>query len=150
MVRSTTLRPDFVRRGLVVSSWREALLALVRALHSNGKIRVAEEPYARLLEREAAGSTALGGGIALPHARSTASPEARLAVALLEPAVDFNAADGIPVDLVFLLLGPPEAPGEHVKLLARIARLAQRASVLEELRAARADAEFREVLEREL
>jgi len=144
------LRPEVVRLGLRVSSWQEALLVLVRALHKTGAIREASEPYARLLEREAAASTALGGGIALPHARTMASPEPRLAVALLDPAVEFNAPDGIPVDLVFLLVGPPEAPGEHVKLLARIARLAQRAGVLADLRSAPDEDGLRAILEREL
>ncbi len=144
------MRPAVAKSSLAVASWQECLLVLVRALHDAGKVATVDEPYRSLLEREAVASTALGGGIALPHARTPASPEATMAVARLVPAVDFRAPDGAPVDLVFLLVGPPEAPGEHVRILARVARLAQRPSVLEDLRAARDDDRFRAVLEREL
>lgn len=146
----SALRPAVAKSSLAVASWQECLLVLVRALHDAGRVATVDEPYRRLLEREAVASTALGGGIALPHARTPASPEATMAVARLVPAVDFRAPDGAPVDLVFLLVGPPEAPGEHVRILARVARLAQRPSVLEDLRAAGDDDRFRAVLEREL
>ncbi len=146
----SAIRPEVVRSSLAVASWQECLLVLVRALHEAGRVREIEEPYRRLLDREEMASTALGGGIALPHARTPASPEATMAVARLVPAVDFRAPDGAPVDLVFLLVGPPEAPGEHVRILARIARLAQRPAVLDDLRAARDDDRFRAILEREL
>jgi len=128
----------------------DALFKLVDDLRAAGALLETDEPVLRLIEREAAATTALGGGIALPHARTAFCPDPCLAVARLSPAVDFGATDTIPVDLVFLLLGPPEAPGEHVRLLARIAKLAQREGVLSELRGARDEREFREILEREL
>jgi mannitol/fructose-specific phosphotransferase system IIA component (Ntr-type) len=143
--------PPMVARVDLASRGRDdALLILLHDLRAAGALDQEEEPFRRLVEREAAASTALGGGIALPHARTQHCPMPRLAVARLSPTVEFGAADGIPVDLVFLLLGPPEAPGEHVKLLARIAKLAQRSGVLADLRSARDDREFRVILEREL
>jgi nitrogen PTS system EIIA component len=147
---NTPFAPTVARVDLASRSRDEALLVLVHDLRAAGALDQEEEPFRRILEREAAATTALGGGIALPHARTPYCPVPRLAVARLSPAVDFGATDGIPVDLVFLLLGPPESPGEHVKLLARIAKLAQRNGVLENLRAAEDDLEFREILEVEL
>jgi PTS system fructose-specific IIA component len=144
------LAPSVVRVDLAARGRDDVLRILVRDLRAAGALDQEDEPFRRLLEREAAATTALGGGIALPHARTSHCPSPRLAVARLVPALDFDASDAIPVDLVFLLLGPPEAPGEHVKLLARIARLAQRESILADLRGARDEPEFRAILGREL
>ncbi len=150
MRQSAGFAPSVVRVDLASKGRDDALRLLVADLRAAGAVREEVEPIRRLLEREAVATTALGGGIALPHARTVACPVPRLAVARLSPAVDFGASDAIPVDLVFLLLGPPEAPGEHVKLLARIAKLAQRRGTLAELRGARDDREFRAILDREL
>jgi nitrogen PTS system EIIA component len=142
--------PLVVRADLASRGRDDALLILVRDLRAAGALDQEEEPLRRLVEREAAATTALGGGIAIPHARTPHCPAPCLAAARLDPAVDFGATDGIPVDMVFLLLGPPEAPGEHVRLLARIAKLAQRSGVLADLRSAADDRELREILGREL
>ena len=142
--------PTVVRVDLAARSRDDVLRLLVADLRAAGAVRDEAEPFRKLLEREEAATTALGGGIALPHARTASCPDPRLAVARLAPALDFGATDSIPVDLVFLLLGPPEAPGEHVKFLARIAKLAQRSGVLADLRSAADDRELREILDREL
>ncbi len=142
--------PSVVHVDLAARERDEALRLLVAELRAAGAVRDDAEPLRKLVEREAVASTALGGGIALPHARTVSCPEPRLAVARLSPPVDFGASDTVPVDLVFLLLGPPEAPGEHVRLLARIAKLAQRKAVLAELRGAPDGRSFRAVLDREL
>jgi PTS system nitrogen regulatory IIA component len=81
-----------------------------------------EQVYERLLERERLGSTGLSGGVALPHARIAGIDEARGAFLRLADAVDFDAMDGQPVDLVFALLVPEEATDEHLQLLAALAR----------------------------
>ncbi len=150
MRSGASVLPSVIRFGLAAASRDQALRAIVHDLYGAGALLEEEEPYRRLVEREKVQSTALGGGIAIPHARTHYCDELRLAVARLAPPVDFGASDSIPVDLVFLLLGPPEAPGEHVRLLARIARLAQKREAVEALRAARDPADFRAVVEREL
>lgn len=76
-----------------------------------------------LLERERLGSTGMGRGIALPHARTPAISEARGAFIRLEGSIDFDAVDGEPVDLIFGLLVPQEATDEHLQLLAKLAAL---------------------------
>ncbi len=150
MMPSAGFAPSVVRVDLAARGRDEVLRRLVADLRAAGAVRDVEEPLRRLVEREAVATTALGGGIALPHARTAGCAEPRLAVARLSPAVDFGATDGIAVDLVFVLLGPPEAPGEHVRLLARIARLAQRKTALAELRGAPDEGSFRSILDREL
>lgn len=76
-----------------------------------------------VLEREAVLSTGIGGGVALPHGRSGAVSELYMAAGTVPDGVDFDALDGRPVRLVFLLVGPVESAGEHVKALSRLSRI---------------------------
>lgn len=77
--------------------------------------------YADARAREEKTATGVPGGIAIPHCRSTAVTEATLAMARLDPAVDFGAKDG-PADLVFFIAAPEGADQEHLQLLAKLAR----------------------------
>ncbi|MCB1760324.1 MAG: PTS sugar transporter subunit IIA [Gammaproteobacteria bacterium] len=79
--------------------------------------------FDKLLERERLGSTGLGQGIALPHARMEGVEHARAALIRLPEGIDFDAMDNQPVDLVVGLMVPQEATDEHLQLLAQLARL---------------------------
>jgi len=76
-----------------------------------------------LVERERLGSTGLGKGIALPHARMPQVAKAVAAFIKLPKGVDFDAVDGEPVDLAFAMLVPKEATQEHLQLLAQLAKM---------------------------
>jgi PTS system nitrogen regulatory IIA component len=76
-----------------------------------------------LLERERLGSTGLGKGIALPHARMSQVTQAIGAFITLPEGVDFDAIDSSPVDLAFAMLVPEEATDEHLQLLAKLASM---------------------------
>ena len=90
-----------------------------------------------LAERERLGSTGFGQGVAIPHGKIEGLNRIYgLFVRLGEP-VDFKALDKDPVDLVFLLLSPPEAGAEHLKALAAISRVTRNARTLEQMRGAR-------------
>lgn len=90
-----------------------------------------------LIEREQLGSTGLGQGVAIPHGKIEGLEKIYgLFVRLAEP-VDYKAIDGRPVDLVFLLLSPPEAGADHLKALAVISRITRHAATLERMRGAR-------------
>ena len=90
-----------------------------------------------LLERERLGSTGVGNGIAIPHGRLPGLQRLHGLFARVEPPVDFDAVDQQPVDLVFLLLAPEGAGADHLKALARIARLLRDQDVAKKLRASR-------------
>ncbi|WP_315762045.1 PTS sugar transporter subunit IIA [Sphingomonas sp. Y38-1Y] len=90
----------------------------------------------RLTAREKLGTTGFGGGIAIPHARIEGLGEVRGLFARLATPVDFQAVDGLPVDLVMLLLSPADAGGEHLKALARVSRRLRDAAFAEKLRGA--------------
>jgi len=89
-----------------------------------------------LLERERLGSTGLGRGIALPHARLPQVARTVAAFIQLTDGVDFDAVDGQPVDLAFAMLVPNEATEEHLQLLARLAKMFSDAEFCESLRRA--------------
>ncbi len=76
-----------------------------------------------LMERERLGPTAMGRGVAIPHARMPGVPQMTGFFARLEKGVDFDAADGGSVDLVFLLLAPENAGADHLRALAKVSRL---------------------------
>jgi len=116
---------------------RDALLRrLVECLVSTGALTAVEEPLRRLIEREEVMSTGIHPGIAVPHAYTGAAPKSVCALARLASGMDFRSLDGGKVFIVFCLLGPPDATEQHVRLLARIARLIEMPGVIDDLRMA--------------
>jgi len=87
-----------------------------------------------LLQRERLGSTGVGGGIAIPHGKLAELDRIFGMFARLPKPIDFEAQDGQPVDLVFLLLAPEGVGADHLKALARIARLTREPNTTTKLR----------------
>jgi PTS system nitrogen regulatory IIA component len=90
-----------------------------------------------LQAREAVGSTGVGYGVAVPHARVAGVTRLRGVFVRLEHAVEFDAVDDRPIDLIFALFAPPDASGEHLRALARVSRILRQAELREQLRKAR-------------
>lgn len=121
------------------SSKKRILEQAARLLAGSAEEPDAEQIFERLLERERLGSTGLAGGVALPHARMPGLEESRGAFLQLANAVEFDALDGNPVDLVFALLVPENANEEHLQLLARLAAMFNEEELRERLRKAGTD-----------
>ena len=92
---------------------------------------------ASLSEREQLGSTGFGHGVAIPHGKVDGLKRIYCLFARLAEPLDYKAIDGRPVDLVFLLLSPPDAGAEHLKALAAISRVTRNGATLEKMRGAR-------------
>lgn len=90
--------------------------------------------FETLLTREKLGSTGLGLGIAIPHGKVATLNRVRGLFARLATPIDFEAVDGQPVDLVFVLLAPEHAGADHLKALARISRMLRDPAVVAKLR----------------
>jgi len=90
-----------------------------------------------LMAREATGSTGVGAGVAVPHARLAGLDKIHGVFLRLDKPVDFEAVDDQPVDLVFALLAPKGARAQHLRALARVARALRRPELREQLRQAR-------------
>lgn len=101
-----------------------------------------DEVLAAVREREDELSTAIGHGVAIPHARAASVRELSVVCGVTVSPVPFEAADGEPVRLLFLIVGPEGSAGQHVKVLSRIARLVARDSVRRRLLDAATAAEF--------
>ncbi len=93
-----------------------------------------QEIFQTLLEREKLGSTGVGNGIAIPHGKIPGLTELTGLVAFLDKPIDFDALDDEPVDVVFLLLAPEAGGADHLKALARVARVLREPETLEKLR----------------
>src|SRR5829696_773842 len=103
-----------------------------------GRLQVdAAEILSSISERERLGSTGFGQGVAIPHGKIDGLARIYCMFARLSEPVDYKAIDGQPVDLVFLLLSPPDAGAEHLKALAAISRVTRHAGTLEKMRGAR-------------
>jgi PTS system fructose-specific IIC component len=114
-------------------SKEQVLTALVGLLAEHGRIQGREALLAALLEREGLGSTGIGHGVAIPHARTAELTRPAIAFARSEHAVDYDAIDGQPARIFFLLVAPENGGNEHLLLLSRIARLMRDTSVRERL-----------------
>ena len=114
--------------------------SLMQHLANLASQRLGTEPAtinAAINEREQLGSTGFGQGVAIPHAKIDGLAQIYALFARLGEPADYKAIDGRPVDLVFLLLSPPDAGAEHLKALAAISRVTRDAATLERLRGAR-------------
>lgn len=90
-----------------------------------------------VLERERLGTTGIGGGIAIPHGKIAGLDRIYGFFARIEAPVDFDAVDGEPVDLVFMLLAPETAGADHLKALAKVSRVLRDRIMCEKLRGSR-------------
>lgn len=109
----------------------------------------AEQVLDALLEREAAGSTGVGHGVAVPHARLPGLDRMRGVFLRLEQPTAFESVDDQPVDLVFALFAPVEADSEHLRTLARVSRLLRQGDLRQQLRQARTAESIYALLTRE-
>ena len=129
------ITPESVIPRLRASSKKQVLQELAkRAAETTGLPERAI--FDVLLERERLGTTGVGDGIAIPHGKLAELRRLHGLFARLETAVDFDAVDDQPVDLVFLLLAPEGAGADHLKALARVSRLLRDRPICEKLRGA--------------
>ena len=123
--------------------------ALVEALAADGQVlRDPEACLQDILDREASCSTAVGGAVAVPHAKSESVIRPAVAAMTLPEGVAWDAPDGAPVRLIFLLAVPKDAASLHVQLLADLARRLMHPDFIDSLLAAQTPEEFLDAMER--
>ncbi|HZZ34238.1 MAG TPA: PTS IIA-like nitrogen regulatory protein PtsN [Caulobacteraceae bacterium] len=144
---------DLLDRGAIAprvsaSSKRQALSVIAEIAARAFGVK-APEVFDALMEREAAGSTGVGHGVAAPHARLPGLDRMRGVFVRLEQPVEFGAVDDQPVDLLFALFSPPDSDSEHLRALARVSRHLRQADLREQLRKAQGPDAIRALLVRE-
>ena len=130
------LTPESVIPVLTATSKKQALQELARiAAQRTGMAE--RQIFDVLLERERLGTTGVGRGVAIPHGKLPGLDRIYGVFARTEHKIDFDAIDGEPVDLLFLLLAPEGAGADHLKALARVSRLLRDPATCAKLRSAR-------------
>ncbi len=115
---------DSIITDLQVSSKEEAIRKLVGGLRSTGQISSDNEEsiVGAILKREELGSTGIGKGIAVPHTKHPSVDELVATIAIAPDGVDFASLDGEDVYILFMLVSPPDRPGDHLRALETISR----------------------------
>ncbi len=115
---------DAIRTGVEADAKEEVIRAMAGSLRDAGKIDEGqyEGIVEAILKREELGSTGIGRGVAVPHTKHSSVQELVGAVAVSEEGVDFDSLDGEKVHLLFLLISPPDRPGDHLRALENISR----------------------------
>ncbi|MCM8769579.1 MAG: PTS sugar transporter subunit IIA [Candidatus Omnitrophica bacterium] len=142
---------DFLTEDSVVidmkSTEKESSLdELLSVLEKSGRIKNRKKILEALLEREKLGSTGIGQGIAVPHAKTDQVENLVGALGISQKGVQFEALDGEPVNIIFLVLAPSSATGIHLKALAKIARLLKDRVFRQSLRTAPTPAEALKII----
>lgn len=139
------ITPNAVIPALKVTSKKQAIQELAsKAAELTGQSARAIAEI--LLQREKLGSTGVGNGVAIPHGKLPKLNHLFGIFARLEQPIDFEALDNQPVDLIFLLLAPEAAGADHLKALARVARLLRDPDVAQKLRESKDESALYEVL----
>ena len=133
---SDLVTPERVKLPLAGRTKDEVLRELVDVVVPDQDQSVRDAIVESLNEREALLSTGVGDGVAIPHARTPLLDRLLIGVGVAHDPVEFDALDGHPVELVFLLLGPESAGAAHLKALGRISRLLRREHFRDALREA--------------
>jgi len=123
MMITDFLKEDCILVDLKSKEKKEALAELLELLKKNKHIKDGDEILETLMEREKLGSTGIGQGIAVPHAKTDQIEDLVGAVGISDSGLSFDALDGEPVNIIFLILAPSKSIGLHLKALAKIARL---------------------------
>ncbi|MGL4827869.1 MAG: PTS IIA-like nitrogen regulatory protein PtsN [Vibrio sp.] len=145
MQLSEVLSLDCTKSAVQCSSKKRALeiISEIAALHSGQN---ATELFECMLSREKMGSTGIGNGIAIPHARMSDSEKAVAVLVQCEEPIEFDSIDNRPVDLLFALLVPEDQCKEHLKTLACMAERLNDKQILKQLRNAESDQELYNIM----
>ena len=117
------LKPANISLDMEAGTKQEAIGDLVTLLSAKGELLDAGKVLDAVMEREATRTTGIGNGLAIPHGKCTGVNKLVAAMGRVRTPVDFQAIDGKPVSLIWLLASPPDKTGPHISALAQISRL---------------------------
>lgn len=140
------LKPAAVQLAAGVSDKAQAVDVLVQLHQSAGNLRDADAYKAAILAREAQGTTAIGEGIAVPHAKSDSVKQAALSAMTVPAGVDYDAPDGMPSNLFFMIAAPPNGD-VHLEILSRLMVMLMDTDFCNKLRAAKTPEQFIEIID---
>ena len=143
------LTADVIKIPLESEEKYQLIEEMVNMLHESGRIANRDLVLNAVFERERVMSTGMGDGVAIPHAKTEGVKELIAAFGITKQEIDFQAIDGKPVRIVFLLVGPTDQTGPHLKALSRISRLMHRKEFRDRLALSRSAEEVVEAITNE-
>ena len=117
------LKPANIKIPLEAKTKADAIAELVGVLAASGDVTDAKKVLDAVMEREATRTTGIGNGLAIPHGKCTGTTDLVMAIGRAATPIDFQAIDGRPVSIIWMLASPPDKTGPHIHALARISRL---------------------------
>ncbi|MCA6212726.1 MULTISPECIES: PTS sugar transporter subunit IIA [Thermococcus] len=144
------IREEFIKMELEGKNKREVILELIDLLYKQGAVKDKEKFFEDVWAREQITPTGVGFGIAIPHAKSSAVVSPVVAIGKSSRGVDFEAIDGKPVHLVFLIGVPEKAPDLHLSILSSLSRRLVHEEFREALMRAKSPHEIVEILSRNI
>jgi fructose-specific phosphotransferase system IIA component len=117
------LQKESIELNLSFQNKDELLSYIIQLAERSGKIADIESASKAVFDRERIMSTGVGKGIALPHAKTNSVTDSVGALVILNSPIDFEALDGKPVNIIFMLLGRESNVGNHLRLLSKVSRL---------------------------
>jgi fructose-specific phosphotransferase system IIA component len=143
------LQINYIRYPLKASNKVDVIKELLTLFSENNLIHNQEEVLKAVLEREKILSTGLGNGVAIPHCKTNSVEEFFVALGVHSKGVDFQSLDHKPAHIIFLLIGPENKPGFHIRLLSRISRIISKEDVRQQILASKSPEEIYQVFQAE-
>ncbi len=144
------IRKENIRTGLRAESKEELLGEMVRILVDSGDVKSYDEALKGIMERESTMTTGVGEGIALPHARTDVVDTIKVAIGIKKKGVDFDAFDGNPVHILFLVLSPKNASGPHLEFLSSVSKMLSSPETRSRLLSAKSSDAFYDIIRNSL
>ncbi len=141
------MRDSLIFLDIDASNKKEAITQTVELMKQSGAIKNANKFLDAVFERESLGSTAIGKGMALPHARTENIDQITITFVRLAEGVDFGASDKQPVNLIFLLGTPFKAVSEYLGVLSKLSKILKEDKVRKSLLKAQSAAQVRTIFE---
>ena len=143
------VKPETIVADLAATDKQGVIRELVDSLVEHGRIKTAEKDsiFEAIMTREELGSTGIGRGVAVPHTKHPSVDQLIGTVGVSSSGVDFQSLDGEKVQLVFLLVSPPDRPGDHLRALENISRQLHDETFCRFLKQSKTAAEIQQVLE---
>ena len=142
------LKKESIELGVKVPDKNAAIDKLISLMNAGGRLNSTQGYKEGILAREALGSTAIGEGIAIPHAKVDAVKEPGLAAMVVPDGVDYEAFDGSLANLIFMIAAPAQGDDVHLQALSRLSTLLMNPGFKESLIAAKDTDEFLDIIDK--
>ncbi len=143
------LKPEYIKIPLTQSTKTEVLKELLAVLVEHKVISDPEGVLSAILDREKIMTTGVGNGVAIPHCKTKYAVDFAIAMGVHPEGVDFQSLDNKPAQIIFMLIGPEDQPGTHIRLLSRISRIISREDVRQKILEAQTADQVYQILHQE-